>query len=689
MILNNAQLTLEFDDATGSLVGITGRDGYRHLTEPEDGRLFRVVVPDNERWIDRFADSHECGKPEMRRDGDTLVVHYPALFTQTGEALAIAVTARVSLPADAGEARFTIAVTNNSHHMIHEVWFPLVGGWRGYAGPGNDTFLRGDLTTSDPHNHRKTAKPNGYTLGNNHKREYISFAFGMTFPFLDLSGGDHGLSYLHYPATPRAGGLVIEDLNPYRGECHTAWSWVHQPYVAPGGTWTSEPVGIAPHGGDWHATADRLRAWLATWWTPPRTPPELKTHIGYFNLYARDFMGREWTKLADVPAIARELLDHGISDFCLWDMSMATYLRAGDGDFLEDTPARMTALSETLARVRALGMQVSTLVNYRLTTAKNRSWALRAKDQAMKTIHGAVRYENWSTCRGNFGAFLNSHLDEGGGSLCQNHPGFQQWALQLTDNLLDFGFNSLFIDQPFETTVCFADDHDHLVPAYGHAGADEWVAKAVKQVHVRDTGGYAIGENADIFTSRHIDLWWDWQWAGKRADIFRYILPDSLQSWIVDAHEHQHEIGKAFALGFLLSLNVRGLELPLSATPEFAARIKRLAALRRRTAAFTVCGRFADQRGLTVASACPVAAYVYDAGETLGVILGEYTDGKIGGDEVTLTLDTAYYGKNMPNAVNIYREDGTVSELSPEITANAIMLRFPLAKWESAVMEVR
>ncbi len=683
MIFGNAQMTLEFDDATGSLVGITDANGYRHLVAPEDGRLFRIVVPDDTIWIDRFADSHECGTPQFTRDGDTLIIHYPALSTQIGETLPIAVTARVSLPADADEATFTITVANGSPWMIHEVWYPRVGGWRGYAGPGTDTILRGDLWHSDPHNHRKTAKPNGYTLANHHKREYLTFAFGMTFPFLHLSGGDHGLSYIHYPAQPRAGGLVIEDLNPRRGACHTAWSWVHQPYLNPGETWTSDPVGISAHDGDWHVTADRLRAWMDTWWTPPATPPELKTRIGYFTLYARDFMGRQWTKPEDVPAIAQSLLDHGIRDLSLWDMSMATYLRAGDGDFLEDTPDYMAALREGIRQARALGIQVNTLVNYRLTTAKNRSWAIRAQDQAMKTMHGAVRYENWSTCRGNYGTFLNSHLDEGGGSLCQNLASFQDWAIDLTDRLLDFGFDALFIDQTFETSVCFAADHGHPVPAYGHEGACAWAPQAADLVRARNAGGYTLGENADIFTGTFIDLWWDWHWASKRADVFRYILPESLQSWILDSHEHQHEIGKAFALGFLLSLNVRGLELPLAADPDFAARVKRLADLRARTADFTVRGRFADQRALTVESESPVAAYLFDAGDAKGIILGETTDGEAGGGLVTLTL------AHPPATIRLHREDGTTSDLQPEATENGIRLQFPLARWECAVVEIR
>ncbi len=694
MRLANERIALEFDDATGSLVQIEerpgrGRHGIRHLKAPEDGRLFRIVVPDEARWLDGHAESHTAGRPQFKAKPGVLTIRYPNVRLADGTPSGIAAVATVSLPPGADEARFTLALRNGSPHLIQEVWYPRVGGWRGYAGPGKDRMLPGDLCGMDPHKFRKTAGPNGYTLCNHHRREFRSFAFGMTFPFLDISGGGCGMSYVHYPTTPRAGGIVIEDQNEFRGETHAAWSWVHQPFIQPGASWTSEPVGIAPYRGDWHCTADRMRAWLETWWKPAPVTKRLRESIGYFNLYARDFMGTEITPLNKLVAYARDLQAHGIDDFCIWDVIMAIYLRPDTGDFLEDTPARLAEFRRVLAAIRALGMQVSTLVNYRLTTAKNRSWGERGAAQAMRTQHNAIRYEHWSKCRGVFGDFVTSHLCEGGASLCQNHPEFQTWAVGLTRRMVEFGFNSLFVDQAFETSVCFAADHGHAVPAYGHEGATQWVPQAVREVRSRDPEAYTIGENCDIWTSQHINLWWDWQWAGKRAEVFRYILPESLQSWILDAHEHQHEIGKAFALGFQLSLNVHGLEKPLSAVPEFAARIRRLAALRHKTADFTVHGRFREQVGLTVEPGkAAVAAYLFEAGEKLGVTVGEISDGKTGGGKVAFTLDLAKYGRPAPVQVRLHREDGSTKVLRVQRRGRKISFAVPLKRWECAVVEV-
>ena len=689
MRLANENIALEFDEATGSLVQIEDRRRrVRHLAAPEDGRLFRIVVPDERRWLDRCCESHGSSRPRMRLSDGRLTIRYPNLRTATGERSGISAAVEVSLPPGADEARFTIEVCNGGPHLIHEVWFPRVGGWRGYAGPGRDTILRGDLCITDPHRFRKTAGPNGYTLANHHRREFYSFAFGMAFPFLDISGGGRGLSYIHYPSRVRAGGAVIEDQAEQRGESHCAWSWVHQPFLPPGGTWISEPVGIAPHGGDWHATADRMRAWLETWWQPPQTPARLPESIGYFNLYARDFFGRDVHPLRAMPKVARHLRAHGIEDFCIWDAIMATYLRPDTGDFLEDAPSRLTEFSRVLREIRDMGIQVSTLVNYRLTTAKNRSWKLRGEGQVMRSLYGAPRYEHWSKCRGSFGDFINTHLDEAGSSLCQNHPEFQRWAVDLTERLLDFGFSSVFIDQPFENSVCFAPDHGHAVPGHGHEGANEWVPKAVAAIRRRDPDAYAMGENADIWTSRFIQLWWDWQWAGKRAEAFRYILPESLQSWIIDAYEHPHEVGKAFALGFLLSLNVRGLEKPLSDVPAFAARIRRLAVLRKKTAAFTVRARFRDREGVSVKSAGAAAAGVYTSPGKLGIVVSDITDGAKGGGPVTLTIDGRIHSGVDMRRVTIHREDGSSRAVRPIARKVGCVVSLRLKRWESVVIEI-
>lgn len=693
MRLTNGLVAVEFDEKTGSLVQIEDlRAGIKHLSDPAGGRLLRVVVPDEAEWIGRYCDSHESGPPEMRLDGARAIIRFPDLKVAAGgstfkggEDSGIEATVTVSLPPGADEARFTLAVRNGGPHVIQEVWFPRVGGWCGYGARGTDRFLAGlNARASDPFTFRNLSG-SGYTLAKVHRRTFMNFP-GMVAPMLDVSGSGRGLSYIHYPAAPRVGGIVLEDLNVEGGDVRPAWSWVHVPFIQPGASWTSDPVGIAPHTSDWHATADRMRAWLETWWQPPAAPQRLRSAIGYFNMQFRDFEGLELHPLSEAPKAAHYCLDHGIRDFCLWDMIANVYLRAGTGGFWEDRPERVAELSRVLKEIRAMGVQVSTLINLRLITEKNRLWETSAPDRTIRSLYGASARESWP-CRSNTGNFFSPWLEESGWRLCQGNPAFQAWALDLVDRTLDLGFSSLFIDQPFSRDLCFSASHGHAVPAHVHEGTSAWIRRAVPKVTARDPEGYVIGENADIWNSDAIQLWWNWAWAGFDSEVFRYTMPDSLQSWIIDALEppHRTQVGKAFAQGFLLSMDVCGLERPLSDVPEFAARIRQLADLRSRTAAFTVEGRFCDRQGLQVDSDAETAAGLYRAGERLGVVVSDVSDKR---STLKLRLDAAALGQSCPSQVRLYRQHGRVEVLKSQTAGGELQVETTLGPLEAAVVEV-
>jgi hypothetical protein len=198
-----------------------------------------------------------------------------------------------------------------------------------------------------------------------------------------------------------------------------------------------------------------------------------------------------------------------------------------------------------------------------------------------------------------------------------------------------------------------------------------------------------IGEVLDIWTSRHVDLGWYWWWSQRHSEAIRYVLPDALQAWVIDAHEHEDEVGKAFALGFLMALNVNGLEGVMSDAPEFARRIKRLAGLRERTAEFTVDGRMMHTTGLDVQANSPVTASVYDAPGGLGIVLGETSrKAEKGGGRVKLELDLGRYGKAGRPAVRVHREDGSVRDVKAAGAAGALRVSVDLKKWECAVVEI-
>ncbi len=255
--MENDLVRFGFDQATGSIVEIEDRvTGQRHIGDPARGRLFRIMCP-NALWRTRYADSHEAGPPAISREGRRLSIRYPSLRAMDGPS-AIEATVHVELPSDEPEALFTLEITNGTPDRIHEVRFPWVSGWTGLAGPGKDHGFCGVLPAALYPSRPETFH---YNLAGAHRRQFYIYNNGMQLPFFDVSGGGHGLSYICYQQRPNLGGMVLHNLDPEPDGLSLSFAWVHLPFTKPGQAWRSPTIGIGVHQGDWHATADRFRAW--------------------------------------------------------------------------------------------------------------------------------------------------------------------------------------------------------------------------------------------------------------------------------------------------------------------------------------------------------------------------------------------------------------------------------------------
>ena len=150
---------------------------------------------------------------------------------------------------------------------------------------------------------------------------------------------------------------------------------------------------------------------------------------------------------------------------------------------------------------------------------------------------------------------------------------------------------------------------------------------------------------------------------------------------MIDAYDHEDQVPRAFAGGFVFNLNVRGLERTLPEVPEFAARVSRLARLRAATRSFTVDGRFVDRRGLAIEAGDDAVAGVYEAGDRVGVVLGDC-------DRARIALDARVLGERKVSAVRLYREDGSVRDPRWRRTGTGIRLETEVGRRQSAVLEV-
>lgn len=692
--LENRLVRYAFETSTGSLVQIEDlRTGCRHLREPADGRLFKIIAPDENGWLERHCESH-AARPAVSKDGSRLTLHYDDVpVAKCGGSSGISVTVVVELSADSEEALFSIEVANRSPHVVHEVWFPRIGGWRGYSGRGKDQVMIGaGAHLLDPHNVGERGNP--FTMVNFHRRNFFP-AKTMMLPMMDISGGGRGLSFLHYPTKPRENGVVWLDQNERREDgCRPEWSWVHYPFIKPGGTWKSDPVGISCHSGDWHATADRMRTWLAMWWKAPEQPQRLRGSIGNFNLFSRFWDRTETFPLEDMPGEAAFCKAHGIHDFILWDNMEWLYI-GSNPELFEAEPERLEKFRRTLKAIRGLGMQVMPVGNTFQLPKDTRLWKEFGEGRTQDSLYGYPVASGWrggdANWRGETADIKNDHYERGNVFFCHGNPEYQRFSLSVVEKALDMGFNSYMLDQGYGSGLCFNEQHGHETPAHMADGSCKWMGEAARMVRERDSGAYTVGENPDMWNMRVNALYWNWFWCKKpNPEVIRYVLPEALHLWCIDAFEHEDQVGRAFALGFLLAIHVCGLVRPLSLVPDFAARIKRLAALRRKTEAFTVGGRLLDNIGLTVETGAALTTCLYQGNAAYGIVLGETAPyGAKGGGSVNLELDLAKYGAPVPASIRLHREDGSDSALPFTAADGKIRVSVGLQRWECAVLEIR
>jgi len=675
----NSRLALGFSRATGSLVRVEDRGtGRTHIAGPGAGRLFRILCP-SPRWLSRYADSQDCAAPKVEEARGSVVFRWDTLTARDGQ-VDIAVEVRVELPDDAPAAFFSLQLTNRGTDLVHEVHFPRIEVWKAAGGGKGDRALCG-INPVDPHA-VFDAPILEYNLGGSKRRKLYPH-YATLVPLFDLWGKEGGLSSLCYLENPSLWGILLENHDPEPRGLSLGWAWVHYPFTPPGASWASPRVDLAAHGGDWHEAADRLRAWMGTWWR--REAPvnaRLRSRLGIQFIQVRGFDGAPFHSFAEVTELARAGMDCGIDDLCLWDPVAGVYLRPDEGDFWEEfDPAHgLGDIIEALRNARSLGANISTLVNFRLIRANSALFRRMGEEQVLRGLHGTMIPEDVSHYSGSHAGWLTGYLGRQGVTLCQRSGAFRRRAIELTRKTLALGFDSLFIDQAFDINPCFARGHGHSSPADTHAAALEWAAQAVAMVRAKGPASYSIGELCDIFALQHFDASWVWHFALAAPEVMKYVVPEASYLMVVD---RQPEIlNRAFALGFLAAFTTRELEESLAAYPGFGARVRKLAALRERTAAFTTEGCFRDVTGLTLRGC---AGHLFEAPGGIGVTLA---DVKGRGAEVRAAVDCRRLGRTPLGGGDLHTVDGKTVPGAGRRSGSRVRLSTELPELGAAVWEI-
>jgi hypothetical protein len=678
LYLQNTKVRFGFDRATGSVVHIEDlQTGQQYMREPSRGRLFRVMCP-TARWMGRYADSHEAPAPEVEESAGRLSFFFPRLKAGNGEDVEVSARVEVELPPDSEEAFFTLEITNHSPDRLQEIRFPWIAAGLQVEGRTDQFMLgSGEWKGLYPDPNEEFA----FNLWNHHRRGcYPSF-----IPFLDMSNNGRGLSIISYHQAPIVVKMASEDLEQEPGGGSLSFSWVYFPFTLPGQTWRSPRVGVGVHHGDWHATADRYRAWANSWWKAPATPARLKTSIGFQNIQLHRADGLSLYRYHDIPRLAEAGLKYGVKDLCVWTLShFGLYIRpeAWDGSELldeRDPDYSSEELRSALAETKRLGVNVSALVNFRLIQRQSEAYRAFGEEQVMRSFFGAPALDEYSDCSATHAGPRTHYLVRHSSTLCQKTEWFRKRSSDLVRRLIDLGHTSVFIDQASDNhQLCFAQQHGHDSP--DDVSGYEACAEAVALFRRNDPDAYVIGENLDVFFSGILDVNWCWSWNNRnfmRPEVMRYTFPECTLCAVVD---HQPGVlNRFFALGFLMAFTSGRLEQTLDEYPDFGRRVAQLQALRAKCAEVICHGRFRDTLGLEAEN---TLAYVYESPKGLGVIIA---DTKNEAQKVRVVVNPSAFGRSNAGQGTLYRQDGTEGPAGALLPDGRMCLECELPALEVAV----
>lgn len=619
--LENKKVSFSFDRDTGSLVGVRNLlTDTEILSAKEGSRLFRLMIP-KEDWPGHYADSHSTTTPDFIIENQKMKIVYKNVLSCEKEKTGIDVEVHISLQDDASEAIFEIKIENKGTFTIEEVRAPWLGGLRSVDGSNEDIITIGsqktklkDFIPHNPHTFERWAQ-----------KRVLEYPFPLMLPYADISSKKNGLGYICYDKKLRNGALGVERLDPFEKEkTSLSLSWAFSPFISSGEDWTSCPIGIFLHNGDWHDTADQYRKWLETWWHPAETPASLKESLGIGNVQFTSFSGEKIYHVNDYPQLADEFLAAGINHILIWNRAGGLYTVNGTTkEIMDESPEELENFRKALAEAQKKGINTSIIMNLRLVKEIFAPYKELGGSEAIRAKDGSPASRETYSCTPYHLANLGPAYNRGDSvTLCQRADSpFARRANNLIDKMLDLGFTSIFIDQPVNNLCCFNKEHNHSSPDAAAGDILPWLKEVSDKIKAKSKEGYLIGELPEVHESEIINLWWHWPWCSMAPEVIRYTMPDSLQLWVLD--NDLGELNKAFALGFYACLIPCGLEKGMASRPKMTEHCAKLAKLRKLTADYTVNAQFIDEYGLKIESEEGVIAKVYKGKQSTSVIIAE------------------------------------------------------------------
>jgi hypothetical protein len=330
---------LHLDKTNGNLVGLHWKNPDEEIIkESRLGENFRVLLPLPYYEANYFLSTDQ--KVHFEKIDNGIICHYDRLVN---ERQTLNVKVDYKIESKNGQLLFSIVVDNTTDQPLAEVYYGIIGGQKGLRNrTDTHTLVPGGTVNNDAEMFTRFTGGGygGGNLGINYSATAITYpSWSMSMSWMEVFNTKEniGMYYaqqdtvirkaaLYYELRPSEKGNVIGDNWPTEKDVPDGtpigltMGWVNMPYTKKG-IFSSAPVVLQLHEGDWHEGSHIYRRWFDKYYKVNRQPTWLRNEMAWQSIIMLNSEDAINYKFNDLPKLAADAKKYGVTTFEIlgWD----------------------------------------------------------------------------------------------------------------------------------------------------------------------------------------------------------------------------------------------------------------------------------------------------------------------------------------------------------------------------------
>lgn len=572
--IENEYYVLQIGAQTGVIARIFDKPGQIELiAQPRLAENFRLLLPLPDLEANYILGAEQqLSKAEKMSDG--LLIHWVGPLRNPQGGFDLDVTMRIAFVGQGIE--FQLTVQNRTPYKLAEVWHAGLGGLLGVGdrqktrtilpkprGPDTEWLFR----------HFPESMGVGGGGGMRFPEYYVHYPVDIGMPWLDMANTDlkRGVYYACLDPVPRFNTLRFE-MHPglARNRLSGNWPtdeeiaplidqyppglvmhWVNFPYTKPGETFTTPPVLLQCHDGDWHQAARLYRAWFTEHF--PIRQAEQSWLRQAQAIQDTMFMlpeGNIMLSFQEIPQWAQDARDFGVNAVLISGWNVGGH----DNQYPNYTPdPRLGTWEELAAGIEAchsLGVKVFFFANIQPVDISTEWYRDELYQYRMMNGKGQITYSGWGM--GTLGARMG--LTRPPISGCD--PGFAVYRHILVEQmrkLAEIGADGIHYDKVIGHNAV------NFNPALTVPGDQSYFRGVIACMEETLAAGqtynpeFCLGVESpwDRLLS-YCDAWWLWHDMLDHLPVMKYTFPEFLPTFAVVQPWDYNNVNNAIRYGYQL-----------------------------------------------------------------------------------------------------------------------------------------